>query len=187
MGSSKYKIEKKCEQCGNPFFAKTVYSKYCSEKCMQAAYRQKKQEQKKEEQRKAQAEKVPADRPYISISEAVALFGVSRDTIYRLIRNGRLPAVNLGERLTRISRTHIESMFEKVVPTSAQSTPQPQQALYSFAAKDCYTIGEITEKYGISPSTVYANIRKAGIPTCQKGRFVYVPKAEIDRLYKSKK
>ena len=60
------------------------------------------------------ADKVPQERPYISIAEAVAMFGISRDAIYRLIRNGNLPAVNLGERLTRISRAHIESMFPLV-------------------------------------------------------------------------
>lgn len=31
---------------------------------------------------------IPTNRDYISISEAVAMFGISRDLIYRLIRRG---------------------------------------------------------------------------------------------------
>lgn len=46
---------------------------------------------------------IPEARDYITVPEAVAMFGISRDTIYRLIRKGTIPCVNLGERLTRIS------------------------------------------------------------------------------------
>jgi len=186
MPSSKFKIEKTCKQCGKTFLAKTVFSEYCSKTCSQAAYRQRKREEKEEERRKAKAKQIPEERPYISISEAVTLFGISKDTIYRLIKNGRLPAVNLGERLTRISRAHIESMFKVVEPTATKQTKKQTAKTYSFSPEDCYTINEITDKFGIDPSTVYKNIRKIGIPTCQKGNYVYVPKSEIDQLYAPK-
>lgn len=186
MPSSKFKIEKTCKQCGQPFLAKTVFSEYCSKKCSDAAYRQKKKAEKEEERRKAKAALIPDERPYISISEAVTLFGISKDTIYRLIRKGKLPAVNLGERLTRISRAHIESMFQIVEPGTTTVQEKPTAKTYSFAPEDCYTINEITDKFGISQTTVYNNIRKIGIPTCQRGNFVYVPKCEIDQLYGTK-
>ncbi len=186
MPSSKFKIEKTCKQCGKTFLAKTVFSEYCSKTCSQAAYRQKKKEEKKEERRIAKAALIPEERPYITISEAVTLFGISKDTIYRLIRNGKLPAVNLGERLTRISRAHIESMFKVVEPTNTKQPKKQTEKAYSFAPEDCYTVTQITEKYNIDPSTVYKNIRKVGIPTCQKGNYVYVPKSEIDQLYGTK-
>lgn len=185
MPASKYKLERKCEICGSLFLAKTVYSKYCSRHCSEAAYRAKKREEKKEQQRQKLADKVPQDRPYISIAEAVVLFGISRDTIYRLIRKGNLPAINLGERLTRISRAHIESMFPLVEQKQQiKLTPQPAKS-YNFDASDSYTIGEVSKKYGVSDSTVYKIIRKIGIPTCQKGKYVFVPKAEIDKVFKS--
>lgn len=184
MPASKYKLERKCEMCGSTFLAKTVYSKYCSRHCSETAYRAKKREEKKEQHRQELADKVPQERPYISIAEAVALFGISRDTIYRLIRNGNLPAVNLGERLTRISRAHIESMFP-LVEQKQQTTPTPQPAKsYKFDATDSYTIGEISKKFGVSDSTVSKTIRNFSIPTCQKGKFVYVPKVEIDKIFK---
>lgn len=187
MPASKYKLERKCERCGKTFLAKTIYSKYCSEACSKAVYREKKRESKKEEQRQELASKIPEERPYISIAEAVTLFGVSRDTIYRLVRSGKIPAINLGERLTRISRTHIESMFP-VVETTIKEKPTPKPANnYKFDSSDSYTIGEVSKVYGISDSTVYKAIRRMSIPICQKGRFVYVPKVEIDKVFNPQK
>ena len=60
--------------------------------------------------------------------------------------------------------------------------PKPIAKLYSLEPKDCYTIGEITEKFLVNESTVYLHIRKYSIPTRQIGNFVYVPKKEIDNL-----
>ena len=187
MPASKYKLERKCEMCGETFLAKTLYSRYCSERCKTAAYRAKKREKKKEQQRQEIVAQIPQDRPYISIAEAVTLFGVSRDTIYRLIRRGKLPAINLGERLTRISRTHIESMFPLIEShATIEAKPEPVK-VYNFDPSDSYTIGEVSKVYGISDSTVYKTIRKMSIPICQKGKFVYVPKAEIEKVFRPSK
>jgi len=182
MPGSKFILPKNCEICGTQFYAKTVYSKFCSKKCSEAATRKKKAQEKQEEQRQQLAEQIPTDRPYISIAEAVVLFGISRDTIYRQIRKGNIPAVNLGERLTRISRVHIEAMFPKVETAKAiQPTIKKQEI--NFDPANCYTIGEISQKYGVSLSTVDKTIRKNSIPKKQIGKFVYVPKMEIDRLF----
>ena len=51
--------------------------------------------------------------------------------------------------------------------------------------EDCYTITEICEKYHINDSSVWAHVRKYSIPSRQIGNYVYVPKQEIDNLYKS--
>jgi len=182
MPSSKFTLHKNCDICGSQFNAKTVYSKYCSKKCSEAATRKKKAIEKLQEQRQQLAERIPADRPYISIAEAVLLFGISRDTIYRLIRKGNIPAVNIGERLTRISRVHIEAMFPKVETVTA-SQPETINTKLNYNQDECYTVGEITEKFGISASTVNNAIRKNGIPRKQIGKFVYVPKVEIDRIF----
>jgi len=182
MPSSKFTLLKNCDICGSPFNAKTVYSKYCSKKCSEAATRKKKAQEKQQEQSQKLAEKIPTDRQYISIAETVLLFGISRDTIYRLIRKGNIPAVNLGERLTRISRAHIEVLFPKVENVTASQLETINTKL-NYNQAECYTVGEITEKFGISASTVNNTIRKNGIPRKQIGKFVYVPKVEIDRIF----
>ena len=183
MAKSNFNFQRSCEVCGQPFTPKTVYSKYCSYRCSNMAYRKKKSAQKKEEQRQQLAKKISDERQYITVQEAETLFSISKPTLYRLIRKGKIPAVNLGERLTRISRTHIEAMFP-VAENPQTSQTRTQTANISFDSKDCYYIGEIAKKFGISESTVYKHIRKNSIPTRQIGKYVYAPKSEIDKLYK---
>lgn len=185
MPASKYKIQRKCKVCGTLFYAKTVSSWYCSRNCTCAAYRIKKRDEKNEQKRKEKVSKIPDDRPYISVAEAVALFGVSRNSLYRLINNGTIPAINMGQRLTRISRAHLEASFPLIEEQPKELPVTP--ASFKFDESDCYTIGQITDIYGVCDSTVYKAIRKQSIPSCQRGNYVYVPKVEIDKLFKSVK
>ena len=175
------KIQKQCEVCGQSFVPKTVDSVYCSKKCGAAAYRKKKALKKKEEEQQAVIDKISADRLYISVPEAIVLFGVAKSTLYRLVRQKRIPAINLGTRLVRIDRAAIEEMFP--IRQTPLKKEKPTAKLYSLEPQDCYTIGEIAKKFGISDSTVYKHIRKYSIPTRQIGNYVYAPKTEIDNLY----
>ena len=186
MGYSKLKITKPCEYCGKSFEAKTVTTRFCTNDCGHKADNARKKAARQEAKQQELIDKIPNNRPYISIAEAVLLFNVSRDTIYRLIRMGKIPAINLGERLTRISRSHIETMFAPLAITP--TIPEVQQLKkMDYSQDECYTIGEITEKFGISPSTVSNTIRKNSIPKKQIGKFVYVPKVEIDKIFANKK
>lgn len=144
------------------------------------------QEESPAETRRATKEvvdKISADRLYISVPEAIAMFGVAKSTLYRLIRQKRIPAINLGTRLVRIDRAAIEELFP-VRQTPLATKDKPKAKLYSLEPEDCYTIGEIAQKFGISDSSVYKYIRKFSIPTRQIGNYVYAPKTEIDNLYK---
>lgn len=178
------KIKKECNICGELFIPKTVKSVYCSKNCSDTAYRKRKAQQRKEELRKAVASRIPDDRKYISAAEAIILFGVAKSTLYRHIRQGRIPAINLGERLVRIERATIEKMFP-IREDSSVKEDSLEVKLYSLEPEDCYTIGEISGKFGISDSSVYKHIRKFSIPIRQIGKYVYAPKSEIDNIYKS--
>jgi excisionase family DNA binding protein len=185
MGHSKLKIPRVCEHCGNTFEAKTVVTRFCSKKCINRADNARKKAERKEVKQQELIAKIPSNRPYISIAEAVLLFGISRDTIYRLVRMGKLPAVNLGERLTRISRAHIEAMFTPLPAVPVVPEKQPMKMDYS--QEECYTLGEISEKYGVSHSTVRYTIRRNSIPQKHTGKYVYVPKVEIDKIFTNKR
>lgn len=41
--------------------------------------------------------KIPKSKDYITVPEAYALFGISKETLYRLIRKGVISSVNVGE------------------------------------------------------------------------------------------
>ena len=163
------KLPKICEHCGKAFEAKTVNTRFCSDACNNASLHLRKKQALEEEYKQQILQESKAaiaeiqTRPYISIAEAVVLFGISKDTIRRLIKAGKIPAINLGQRLTRISRTHIESMFTAVV--LPEQKPQEQQAVkLQYEPGECYTIGEVSEKFGVSLSTVDKIIRKNSIP-----------------------
>ena len=177
-------IKRKCKFCGKAFIIKTLDSIYCCKKCSEAAYAQKKRAEAKEKKLALIAKSVPKLRDYISIREAVAIYGVERDTLYLMVRRGQIPSINIGTRLTRINRKDLEKMFVKrPIAKHIKETPLPKK--YSLEPEDCYTIGEVCEKYHINDSSVWAHVRKYSIPSRQIGNYVYVPKEEIDNLYKS--
>ena len=158
MGHSKLKIPKICERYGKGFNAKTVITRFCSKDCGHKADTARKKANRQETKQQELIAKIPSNRPYISIAEAVLLFGISRDTFYRLIRIGKIPSINLGERLTRISREHIEKMFTPLI--NVPITPETQSKKMEYSQAECYAIGDITEKFGVSPSTVRSQFAK---------------------------
>lgn len=177
-------IRRKCKICGKVFLVKKLDSQYCSAKCSKIAYKRKCDAEKKETRLQKIASQVPKIREYISVKEAVAIFGVERDSVYRLVRSGKVNSVNLGKRLIRINRKDMEALL----PTRKKirkEREKPLPKLYSLEPEDCYTINEVCKKYLINDSTVWAHVRKYSIPSRQIRIYVYVPKEDIDNLYKS--
>lgn len=184
MANIGFEIRRKCAVCGKPFIAKTIDSRYCSPRCSKVAYKRKHTASVKASKLAELAGSVPATQQYLSVREAVAMFGVERCTLYRLLKDGRIPCVNLGKRLIRINRTEMERLFlVRVKYQEVKSSGAPK--LYSLEPDDCYTIGEVCRKYHLNESSVWSHVRKHSIPSRQMGNYVYVPKIEIDNLYKS--
>ena len=88
MPEAKFQIKRKCEVCGNTFIAKTLDSRYCCRHCADIAYKKRKADKAKEERLNQIAQIIPGERDFISVKEAVAMYAISRDTLYRLIRKG---------------------------------------------------------------------------------------------------
>ena len=106
-------IRRKCKVCGKVFLAKTLDSQFCSKRCGDVFRKLQHNAEKREKRLSQIILQIPEAREYISVKEAVAIFGVERDTIYRLIRKGRIPAINLGTRLTRIKREELEKLQQE--------------------------------------------------------------------------
>ena len=187
MGFSKLKIPKICSQCNNPFEAKTLTTVYCSKSCANKASKERKKKIKEENEKEVLLENYRnkiieiQTRPFISVSEATVLYGVSKDTIRRLIKKNLIPAHNLGERLTRISKEHLDSLFMNNVKNEQNSTEEIK--MYDFDPETCYTLSEVSEKYNANPSTVNNAIRKFNIPKKKIGSYVYVSKDLIDKVF----
>lgn len=177
-------INRKCKVCGKVFRVKKLDSQFCSKRCSNIALKRRRDAELKEARLDEMAAHVPDVREYISVKEAVAMFNIERGTLYRLIRLGRIPAINMGKHLIRIKRSELEANF-LVRPIARIEKEKPLPKLYSLEPEDCYTISEVCAKYRVNDSTVWAHVRKYSIPSRQIGNYVYVPKEEIDNLYKS--
>ena len=144
----------------------------------------KKDKEKKEALFATYAQQVPDIREYLTARQVVAIYGIERSTLYRLAKLGKIPCINLGTRLMRFKRSELDLLFHYRRDLK-EAKELPQKKLYSLEPEDCYTIGEVCEKYHINDSSVWAHVRKYSIPSRQIGNYVYVPKEEIDNLYKS--
>jgi len=199
MGASKLKIPKICPQCGKPFEAKTITTVYCSHYCVDRVSKERRKkalEEGREQillQQKIETTKAHIqDRPYITVAEAVVLFGISKNTMHRLIKSGKIPAVNLGERLTRVSKAHIEAMFPPL-PTpddkpqepkqKSKPEPKPEPAIFQYDLSECYTITEAAKKYNVTPTSMGRIIRRRNFPQKNINKCVYVPKTLIDNIF----
>ena len=104
MGKSKLKIPKTRECCGKTFEAKTVITRFFSKLCAYKSDNDKKKTERQEAKKQGLIAQIPTNRPYISVGEAVLLFGISRDTIYSLIRIGKIPAKRNSEEMERLRK-----------------------------------------------------------------------------------
>lgn len=52
-----------------------------------------------------------SNKPFIQVSKAAKILDCSKEFIHQLVRDGKLSAINLGQRMTRIS---CESLLEFV-------------------------------------------------------------------------
>ena len=69
------------------------------------------------------AEAAAAQRSYYSVSEAAALLGVSRVSVWRWISSGRLPVSRLGHRTVRIRRQDIEQIMQSPPGNEPRAKP----------------------------------------------------------------
>lgn len=114
--SSNIRINRICQYCGKEFVARKTTSKTCSDPCAKMLYKQKQKAAKIEkshietQQLKAKPIEDLKGKEYLSVTETCKLLGVSRRTIYRIIKRAELKASKIGKR-TIIKRSEIDKLF----------------------------------------------------------------------------
>ena len=98
MPRGNYKIQRVCEECGKIFTPPTLMSKYCCSACSKKAYKKRQIAKEKEAVRQALIRQIPSSKGYLTIKEAALIYGISKDVLYRMIRQGLLPSYNSGQR-----------------------------------------------------------------------------------------
>ena len=114
--SSNIRIHKICQHCGVDFIAKTTVTKYCGDSCAKKAYKARKREEKIRNSEKETKEVIQRSvsewqaKGFLQVREFCQLFKVSRTTVWRMSRDGKLKTVKIG-RQKYISRDSIDQLF----------------------------------------------------------------------------
>ncbi len=115
--SSNIRVTRICQECGNDFIAKTTVTKYCGDRCAKRAYKARKRAEKIAASDQATVEEI--ERPlvelqakeFLSIKEACRLLGVSRTTMWRLTKTGRIKTAKMGRRII-IKKDDLKELFK---------------------------------------------------------------------------
>ncbi|WP_421753576.1 helix-turn-helix domain-containing protein [Croceimicrobium sp.] len=117
MAASKDPIPKICMFCQNLFEARKSTTQYCSTNCAKKAYKERKRQERNQAAQRENLEKLSAPiktlqkRDYISVEEAAIILGVSRWTVQRAIKQGKLESAKLlGRRI--ISQKSFKKFFK---------------------------------------------------------------------------
>ena len=189
---------RKCAYCGKVFTTNNGMQKYCSEECA---------EQAKETKKKIQRDFLRAVEPvmelqqqeYLTFSKAAILLGCTRQYVYKLVEQGRLPASRLSSRMALVRRSDIERMFDanpynRVIPCSKpkKATPKKQRTSLRKNTNDVQSTDEVLEYYSgeevmqtykVKQSWLYASAKRHQIPMCRIAGRNYYSKKHIDAVF----
>jgi excisionase family DNA binding protein len=114
--SSNIRIDRICELCGKSFVAKTTVTRFCSHTCNSRWGKIRVRELKvkvSNNQTLELAQKPLNDlkeKDYLSLAEAGKLLGISRMTLHRQIKAGRVKIKRFGRRVI-VSKKQLEQIF----------------------------------------------------------------------------
>jgi len=117
--SSNIQVQRICQHCGKEFTARTTSTRYCSTKCNSAAYKAKLRAGRIEvsnrltQRIKTEPIEELKAKEFLTVREVATLLNCSVRSVYYLIENGNIEAVNLGQRITRVRRVALNKIFEK--------------------------------------------------------------------------
>ena len=189
---------RKCAYCGKVFTTNSGMQKYCSEECA---------EQAKETKKKRQRDFLRAVEPmmelhqqeYLTFSKAAILLGCTRQYIYKLVEQGKLPASRLSSRMALVRKSDIEKMFaanpyNRVLPctkpkksvSKKMKSPAKDKAKEERATDEVleyYSGEEVKQIYKVKQSWLYASAKRHQIPMCRIAGRNYYSKKHIDAVF----
>ena len=113
---------------------------------------------------------------YFTFSQAARLMGVSRQYVYKLVKEDKLRASRLSSRMSLIRRTDIELMLK----TKPYEVLRPKD---EFDVTEYYTAEQIAEKYKVNAKWVWTYTRQNNVPKVRIRQFNYYSKKHIDAAF----
>ena len=197
---------RKCAFCGKEFICNSGSQRYCSEHCAEAAKTQRKKRQ--QDFLKAVQPVIDiASQEYLTFSKAAILMGCSRQYVYKLVNEGKLPASRISNRMAFIRKADIEKIlagypYHRVLPGASLNKPSKKPSHLSFSLssrKDKNHIPEIDMRssepleyisgedviaiYKVKKSWLYVSAKRNNIPMCKIAGKNYYSRKHMDALF----
>ena len=193
---------KKCAFCGKEFTCNSGSQRYCSEQCAEAAKAQRKKKQQ-DFLKAVQPVLDIASQEYLTFSKAAILMGCSRQYIYKLVGEGKLPASRISSRMAFIRKADIETMlagnpYHRVLPTykpmtsSSLSLKKRRDSSKPARKEDSiqciepleYISGEdVMRIYKVKRSWLYTSAKNNQVPICKIAGKNYYSHKHMDVLF----
>ena len=195
---------RKCAFCGKEFTCNSGSQRYCSEHCAEAAKAQRKKRQ--QDFLKAVQPVIDiASQEYLTFSKAAILMGCSRQYVYKLVNEGKLPASRISSRMSFIRKADIEKMlvgnpYHRVLPGASSNKKSSHSSSSSLSLKKDknhmpefdmrssepldYISGEdVMTIYKVKKSWLYASAKRNNIPMCKIAGKNYYSRKHMDALF----
>ena len=195
---------RKCAFCGKEFTCNSGSQRYCSEHCAESAKAQRKKRQ--QDFLKAVQPVIDiASQEYLTFSKAAILMGCSRQYVYKLVNEGKLPASRISSRMSFIRKADIEKMlagnpYHRVLPGASSNKKSSHSSSSSLSLKKDknhmpeidmrssepldYISGEdVMTIYKVKKSWLYASAKRNNIPMCKIAGKNYYSRKHMDALF----
>ena len=161
------------------FHGKKTTTNYCSPQCSKRGYKHRMKERRmemREFQEMLEVKNKLESQEYFTFSQAARLMGVSRQYVYKLVKEDKLRASRLSSRMSLIRRTDIELMLK----TKPYEVLRPKD---EFDVTEYYTAEQIAEKYKVNAKWVWTYTRQNNVPKVRIRQFNYYSKKHIDAAF----
>lgn len=193
---------RKCAFCGKEFTCNSGSQRYCSEHCAEAAKAQRKKKQ--QDFLKAVQPVIDiASQEYLTFSKAAILMGCSRQYVYKLVNEGKLPASRISSRMAFIRKADIEKMlagnpYHRVLPTSKPKNPsslslkkehdsskstRKENSFQDIEPLEYISGEDVMATYKVKKSWLYVSARRNNIPVCKIAGKNYYSRKHMDALF----
>lgn len=172
-------VRKICQWCGKPFIAKKTTTCYCSHQCSDLGYKERIRERKRElkkMQELLQPKQASEGQDFFSFAQAAKLMGVTRQYIYKLVKENKLRASRISGKKSLIRRADIELMLK----TKPYESIKPKD---DVDITEYYTAEQIAEKYKVNTKWVWTYTREHDVPKVKIRQFNYYSKKHIDAIF----
>ena len=172
-------VRKICQWCGKPFIAKKTTTCYCSHQCSNLGYKERIRERKRElkkMQELLQPKQASDGQDFFSFAQAAKLMGVTRQYIYKLVKENKLRASRISGKKSLIRRADIELMLK----TKPYESIKPKD---DVDITEYYTAEQIAEKYKVNTKWVWTYTREHDVPKVKIRQFNYYSKKHIDAIF----